>query len=95
MRSMRKALLLISGLLVASTILPGGVILVVDGQCHHQCSNHGECNTKGQCECWGGYEGWNCSSLACPSAAAWADLAAGTDDAHNSAVCSSMGYCDG
>eukprot|EP00904_Undaria_pinnatifida_P009613 jgi/Undpi1/5782/HiC_scaffold_2.g01056.m1 len=72
-----------------------GTGVLVDGQCHHQCSHHGDCNKYGQCECWGGYEGWNCSSLACPSGAAWADRAAGTDDGHNSAVCSSMGYCDG
>lgn len=85
---MQKALVVI----LASTAV---LSVAVDGQCHHQCSYHGECNTKGQCECWDGYEGWNCSSLACPSAPAWADLAAGTDDAHNSAVCSNMGYCDG
>lgn len=65
------------------------------GQCYNQCSGHGECNTHGHCDCWSGYEGWDCSSLGCPSAPAWADLAVGTDDAHNNAVCSNMGYCDG
>lgn len=64
-------------------------------QCHNQCSGHGACNPQGHCDCWSGFEGWDCSLLACPSAPAWADLASGTDDAHNDAVCSNMGYCDG
>ncbi|CAM9233744.1 unnamed protein product [Ectocarpus sp. 13 AM-2016] len=67
----------------------------VGGQCHNQCSGNGECNLQGFCDCWDGYDGWDCSFLGCPSAPAWADIASGTDDAHNDAVCSNMGYCNG
>lgn len=77
-------------LLLATILFP-----TVGGQCHNQCSGHGECNTQGQCECWSLYEGWDCSLHVCPSGPAWADLASETDDAHNDAVCSNMGYCDG
>ncbi|CAM9283028.1 unnamed protein product [Hapterophycus canaliculatus] len=78
-------------LLLLPTIFPPSA----RGQCHNQCSGNGDCNKYGFCDCWNGFEGWDCSSLTCPSSPAWVDVASAIDDAHNSAVCSNMGYCDG
>lgn len=84
----------VNGTLWVSVVVLTLLLSGARGQCYNHCSGHGECNKYGQCECWGGYGGWDCSFLACPSAPAWTDLAVATDDAHNDAVCSNMGYCD-
>ena len=68
----------------------------IDGQpCPNSCSSHGRCtNPARQCYCFAGYTGPDCSLLSCPYGSAWADLAIGTDNAHNAAECSNMGTCD-
>lgn len=75
---------------LATTVM----VLIVNAQCHNQCSGYGECNKYGQCECWSGFEGWDCSFRRCPSAPAWTDMASDTDTAHNDAVCSNRGVCN-
>ena len=63
--------------------------------CPNLCNQHGSCDlVDRECRCYSGYEGADCSRRVCPKGRSWADIAAGTDDAHNLATCSDMGLCD-
>ena len=83
---------LFTGIIIFSTFCYHGI----DGQpCPNSCSSHGRCtNPARQCYCFAGYTGPDCSLKSCPYGSAWADLAMGTDNAHNAAECSNMGTCD-
>lgn len=63
--------------------------------CPNLCNQHGSCDlVDRECQCHSGYEGADCSRRVCPTGKSWADIAAGTDNAHNTATCSDMGLCD-
>lgn len=63
--------------------------------CPKLCSGHGRCDTGNrQCVCYDGWYGPDCTMARCPKGHAWADVATGTDDAHNMAECSNRGLCD-
>ena len=72
------------------------IVHLADAQpCPNSCNGHGRCsNPDRTCYCFTGYLGPDCSRLSCPYGAAWVDLAAGNDNAHNAAECSNMGLCD-
>ena len=68
------------------------------------CSGHGTCNdATSTCACFVGYgapsdimsvRAPDCSFAACPSGAAWFDVATGAYTAHAPAECSNQGLCD-
>jgi hypothetical protein len=63
--------------------------------CPNNCNSAGRCVNPGQtCECFNGFTGPDCSLRTCPLGIAWADVATGTDTAHNLALCSNRGVCD-
>lgn len=91
--SRRRRRLLVGGaalLTWISALSPVGAV-----PCPKLCTGHGRCDTGNrQCVCFDGWYGADCSLARCPSGHAWADVAMGTDDAHNMAECSNRGLCD-
>ena len=77
-------------------LIINAIVHLADAQpCPNSCNGHGRCsNPDRTCYCFTGYLGPDCSRLSCPYGAAWVDLAAGNDNAHNAAECSNMGLCD-
>lgn len=69
-------------------------LLSVKAQCPNSCNGHGTCDIFGRCQCAVGFQGADCSERTCTLGLAWADQAAGIDQAHLPAECSNAGICD-